>query len=546
MMSTLKSSTLSLKSSPEAAPIAKPNADAGLSKRFATLMNNAQALSAQTMTQRAPQALPQIQATAVANPVVNAVNSRSAASSTAQTGPTSEAGRAEENARNNAKAAARMAAHRASIKAPGASADAQNEPQRAASDSATTESSETDDKKAAGGATLSADMAAWVAALNPAVVKQSAAGLPEKNAQASDEVATPESELAAQLVTQTTAQDLADKNTQLLSKADTAANVSDARQSAAQTAAAGASRAKNTSDTASDVAADVAADVATDSARDTALENVGSSRRQAVQAASSGAREAGDARTGTRLQTTLQTGIQAGPQQAGPQSGPPTGLQTAQPSDLQATAMWANGNASLNPNANPNSIDKALTSMVKELGGAASAVDFSSALAGSMNASHQIGNAGSAAAETLKLSFHTPVNAPEFREALGVQVSLLARDGVQSAELHLNPAEMGPVSIQIVMEGNQARVEFGADLAVTRAAIEAGMPELASALLDAGFTLAGGGVSQHAKGQEPADSEKRQGSSRRNITALSGTDEPTAQALPRRIPATVGGVDLYA
>ena len=104
--------------------------------------------------------------------------------------------------------------------------------------------------------------------------------------------------------------------------------------------------------------------------------------------------------------------------------------------------------------------------------------------------------------ETLVVQFSTPADAPEFREALGVQVSLLARDGVHSAELHLNPAEMGPISVRIVMDGAQARVDFGADSANTRELIESGLPELAAALRDAGFTLAGGGVSQHSAGSQ--------------------------------------------
>ena len=162
-------------------------------------------------------------------------------------------------------------------------------------------------------------------------------------------------------------------------------------------------------------------------------------------------------------------------------------------------------------------------------------------------------NATNATPDALTLTLSTPLNAPEFREALGVQVSLLALDGVQTAELHLNPADMGPVSVQIVMEGSQARVEFGADVAATRVAIEASMPELASAMREAGFTLAGGGVSQHAKGQDPSDRERRQGMARRNIVATASslaTENATAPAIARatqmRLPLTAGGVDLFA
>jgi flagellar hook-length control protein FliK len=140
------------------------------------------------------------------------------------------------------------------------------------------------------------------------------------------------------------------------------------------------------------------------------------------------------------------------------------------------------------------------------------------------------------------LAFATPIAAPEFAVALGVQVSVLAHDGVQHAELHLNPAETGPVSIRISVDGNAARVEFGADLAATRQAIERGLPELASALREAGLTLTGGGVSQHA-GERPGGD---QASSPERDHGDSGAALPVATSARsgRRIAA--GGVDLYA
>ncbi|MEI7464560.1 MAG: flagellar hook-length control protein FliK, partial [Burkholderiales bacterium] len=83
----------------------------------------------------------------------------------------------------------------------------------------------------------------------------------------------------------------------------------------------------------------------------------------------------------------------------------------------------------------------------------------------------------------------TAVGDPGFHEALAAQVSVFARAGLSRAELHLNPAELGPVSVQITMNGDQARVDFGADRAQTRQVIEAGWAELATSLQDAGFTL---------------------------------------------------------
>lgn len=170
------------------------------------------------------------------------------------------------------------------------------------------------------------------------------------------------------------------------------------------------------------------------------------------------------------------------------------------------------------------------------------------ALVGSQAAQGAAG--ATALPETLTVQVSTPADAPEFREALGVQVSLLARDGVQRAELHLNPAEMGPISVHIVMDGAQARVDFGADSATTRELIESGLPELAAALRDAGFTLAGGGVSQHSAGSQ--GSSPNPSNSRSDTRSETSADASRSARLIADSPAGIrlrmpnSAVDLYA
>ncbi len=146
----------------------------------------------------------------------------------------------------------------------------------------------------------------------------------------------------------------------------------------------------------------------------------------------------------------------------------------------------------------------------------------------------------------LAVPMPVPLESPEFAQAFGLEISVLARDGVQQAELHLNPAEMGPVSVQIALDGEKARIDFGAQAAATRAAIEASLPELAAALRDAGLTLAGGGVSQQT-GQR-GDSRRDSESAPARTGARTPTDgvaaAPSRPALRSR--AGPGGVDLYA
>lgn len=153
-----------------------------------------------------------------------------------------------------------------------------------------------------------------------------------------------------------------------------------------------------------------------------------------------------------------------------------------------------------------------------------------------------------AAEAPVAASVTVPMESPDFAEAFGVQVSLLARDGVQEAELHLNPAEMGPVSVQIVLDGERARIDFGAQAAATRAAIEASLPELAAALRDAGLTLAGGGVSQHGtgRGDDTRQGEPgARGDTRERANAANAADA-TASRPTWRGRVSAGGVDLYA
>lgn len=110
---------------------------------------------------------------------------------------------------------------------------------------------------------------------------------------------------------------------------------------------------------------------------------------------------------------------------------------------------------------------------------------------------------GDAAPAPVSGQLHAALHSPAFAPELAASVSLLAADGVQHAELQLNPAEMGPVAVQIVVDGAQAQVSFHAVHAETRQALEQSLPDLAAALQGQGLTLSGGGVFQ----QSPHDAQ---------------------------------------
>lgn len=88
---------------------------------------------------------------------------------------------------------------------------------------------------------------------------------------------------------------------------------------------------------------------------------------------------------------------------------------------------------------------------------------------------------------------------PEFLPALSRQIAFFARDGVEHARVHLNPTEMGPIQVQLALDGTQVRLDLSAEAAATRQLLEQSLPQLASSLREGGFTLAGGGVFQQPR-----------------------------------------------
>jgi hypothetical protein len=147
-----------------------------------------------------------------------------------------------------------------------------------------------------------------------------------------------------------------------------------------------------------------------------------------------------------------------------------------------------------------------------------------------------------------QVTIEAPPDDPAFGPSLAVQVGVLARDGIERAEIRLNPAEMGPVAVQILLDGTAARVEFTAESAATRAALEASLPQLAATLRDAGLTLTGGGVFQQPQGRPQGDGGGGRERGGRDGRPARGTPGEQARLEPLTAlrPVAAGRVDLYA
>jgi len=98
------------------------------------------------------------------------------------------------------------------------------------------------------------------------------------------------------------------------------------------------------------------------------------------------------------------------------------------------------------------------------------------------------------------------------------RVVWMAREGVQQAELKLNPASLGPVEVRLNMNNDQTSVTFIANHAATRDALEQALPRLRESFSENGMKLVDAEVTQHSAEQQHQDdtAEADEGSAGQN------------------------------
>ena len=186
----------------------------------------------------------------------------------------------------------------------------------------------------------------------------------------------------------------------------------------------------------------------------------------------------------------------------------------------------------------------------RTIAGAQDRPDLQVAMAGAAPASHT--GIATDTPTPAQASLRSAVGTPAFASELGVQLSIYARDGVQHARLELHPLELGPMTVQIQLDGQGARIDFAAEHAQTRRAIEDALPQLAASLREAGLTLSGGGVFEQPRQpqqQMPQQAQPQAGGGRQPADARPGGPgvSTAASTLPQPpILRRRGVVDLVA
>ncbi len=145
---------------------------------------------------------------------------------------------------------------------------------------------------------------------------------------------------------------------------------------------------------------------------------------------------------------------------------------------------------------------------------------------------------------------------PTFAPALGHQIDVWMKGGVQHAEVQLSPQDLGPIRVRIEMEGAHTRVHMSADVASTRDALQQAMPLLTEQLGQVGISLTGGGVSdqpafQQSQARAQADAggaggNGRSGGGGPDGAGQGGLEDVEAASAARQLAQRRGLLDTYA
>lgn len=148
----------------------------------------------------------------------------------------------------------------------------------------------------------------------------------------------------------------------------------------------------------------------------------------------------------------------------------------------------------------------------------------------------------SKAAPVAQATLQQPLGKQGWDQELGSRMVWMSKQDLQSAQLRLNPAHLGPLEVRLsVQQDHTANVAFLSNHAPVRDAVEAAIPRLREMLADNGFNLTDVDVSSQSHGQAR---DQNASDSSWLMQADANMDTTAAEEVAREM--AIGLVDYFA
>jgi flagellar hook-length control protein FliK len=133
--------------------------------------------------------------------------------------------------------------------------------------------------------------------------------------------------------------------------------------------------------------------------------------------------------------------------------------------------------------------------------------------------------------------------APGWELNVGRQVAWMARNGVQHAEIAMNPAHLGPLEVRLSIQQGEANLSFFSGQESVRDALETNLPRLREMLADSGLRLGDAAVGERDMARDGTASQQGE-SSGTGPSGREGAGETAEPVTPIQLSTAL--IDTYA
>ncbi|MGE5384941.1 MAG: flagellar hook-length control protein FliK [Betaproteobacteria bacterium] len=141
----------------------------------------------------------------------------------------------------------------------------------------------------------------------------------------------------------------------------------------------------------------------------------------------------------------------------------------------------------------------------------------------------------------------TPLGDSRWSQDFGEKLVWMANSDRQSAQININPPQLGPVQITLDIKGGEATAYFASPHGEVRQAIESALPHLREMLAGAGIDLGQANVGAQFARQDAQNQSQQSDSSRfSDDNAILHGDSSLGAATPVAVQRGRGMVDLFA
>ncbi|UTF60788.1 flagellar hook-length control protein FliK [Gilvimarinus sp. DA14] len=151
-------------------------------------------------------------------------------------------------------------------------------------------------------------------------------------------------------------------------------------------------------------------------------------------------------------------------------------------------------------------------------------------------------SASSEQAPVLQSQLGTRFGTGAWGDAVGQKVLWMARQNITSAELRLDPPDLGPVQVRVSVQNDQAHITFSSQQPVVREALDQNAFRLREMLAEQGMTQVDVNVSE--QGQQQGDERGASGSS--GTGAVAADESDSSSDTRKSADSVVRLIDQYA